>query len=374
MLIIAYGAVGVAGLLFASLVIGLLYPKVLPPRTCCQWGAIATVVFSIIAFCTYPNDGTDLSRYYMLLEEFHRYSFSELMTEWLYATTPLTTLLFAIVEKINIYNFLPALATFLIFSIHTYIVSRQVKEYKMSTLSVSLYLLSWLGIAGVRAILTGVRQHLAVAVVALAADRLLVQKKKDLWSVAMLIMSIFIHVGTLPFVGLLALFMLKDVKTYYITITIIVMFAAINVDTGIPLLEYARQKFLGYQDIEYPDMRFFLVRILFLIVLILIWWRKNQQLNQMSLTAYSKCFFSVILFTVISFNNQMLFDRMFTGLVTISLPVFHCFADRVLKKEKITVLALSLVLLFLLAGIFAYQLVDLKTSWRLWGTILGREY
>ena len=341
-------------------------------QVCQIVGGIACISLTVVPFTTFPNSGTDLRRYYEIISEMDYYTVPELFTTWIYGTTPLTVFLFFVVEKIGVYHLLPAIATFVIFTIQTYIVCRFVRTYHVRFSSVSLFVLTWIGISGLRAILTGVRQHLALALFSLAVCRLFMERKKGWRTIIIAICAILIHVGTIPLVATLLVYIFFE---KFRTKAMLILFGMIAVFTNIKIplsyFQYLQYKFAEYNEILYPDMRFFFVRIVFFIVLVIACYINRGSMQLLGLGDYTGFFCSLGILAMVFFGNQILFDRIFTAQATISFPVVYTLFDKGrIQNEKVNLLLL-LLLLFLLCGVFAYQYVDLKTSWRFWSTILS---
>lgn len=372
MMAIGYLAVIIVMLQGGVLLISLFRGDIAQVSTCRLYGFILMICLSVIAFCTFPNDGTDLKRYYEILSEMHRYTPQELFSTWIYGSTPLTVLLFSFVHVLSIYNLLPGIATSLILFIHTYIVCSFVKKYSVRISCISLFVLVWLGIAGVRAVLTGVRQHLAVAFFALSVCQYFIKEKKNVGTVAFALAAVLIHTGTIPFVVLLLIYIF--VRKHAIEAVVALYIAVLtfsNISFSNPYLLELQQKLIEYNDISYPDIRFFLVRIIVFAVMMILPVLNRQEAYSFGLEKYFPFYESLGILAIITLNNQILFDRIFTAQATVSLPMLYIFFDQgnLCRKKLNTVLAV--LLLFLLSGIFAYQFVDLKTSWRLWNVLVS---
>lgn len=334
-------------------------------------GVIMALTFSMIAFMTYPNEGTDLRRYYEILDQMELYSTGELFSEWIYASTPVTVILFLIVKFLNIYNMLPFIAALITILCYTLIITNFVKIYSPSYATISIFILVVVAIYGLRALLTGVRQALAVAILCTAIYRIYVEKRFDWKSCLALTLSPLIHVGVIP-VALLIIAIRIIKKRWVLAVALygigLQLIAYVRISN--PYIRYIQNKFLEYNEIEYPDIRFFIVRIAIFVILGILSVANEKAINKLGLAAYNRFILSSCLIAVISFTNQMLFDRIITIIAASILPTLFCVMEKTSIRMKKFNSAVVCLLLFCICGVFAYQIVDLRASWRLWTVIL----
>jgi len=332
--------------------------------------SLSALSLGFIAFGTFPNEGSDLSRYYVELENMRQGGLDYVNENSLYKNTILTNFLFYAVSLTDTNNLLPFFSTVLTFLIFSYVVIKETKKYNIKSSVLSLFILTFFSIIFFRAFLTGIRQHLALSIMLLAIYRDFIENKKDFKTILIYLIPLLIHVGTIPIIIIRMLYYLFKGKIYkmkYLLLfwTALIPFISIILVNTNSYFSFIYEKLINYQDNDYPDMRLYIILIIFLFVILLIAKivsNEKKLLVEFKLVNYTKFYILLLIFTVGSINIHHLFSRMLSFSVYMLLPLLFVFYKVIDKRFKPLFTGL---ILFLIIGLFIYQLIDAKTSWRL---------
>lgn len=329
----------------------------------------AIISLSIVAFCSYPNQGTDLSRYYTELTNMRNHGLEYVFNESLYHETYLANLLFYIVSLTGINGLLPAISTALTLLCFLYVLKKEIFIFKPSSKIVVLYILSFISIVVLRALLTGVRQHWGWSFILLAIyfDFLSTPQRKKT-SILFYLSSIFIHVGTLPIILVRIFYALtrKYKKAKYLIVLwplFIASFENISKLLG-GIFEYAYEKLFIYVDIEYTDMRLYVIRIIFYLIIVFcafFIYKTNPTSMNLKTKNYLNFSLYILIFGLASFNISHMFSRFITFSSYLAFPIFVLFFNNINKKIRSI---FFIIFIFIITGLLLYQIVDFRASWR----------
>lgn len=321
---------------------------------------------TIIAFFTYPNPGSDLSRYYVELSILKNISLQQALLNSLYSSTPLTTIFFWIIAQVGIFNLLPCLATSISFILIFKVLLEEKKIVHLSNQLFSLFILLFICIFSLRAALTGVRQITSYALLLLAVyiDFFSQKKYTSGLKLFLYLLPVLVHMGTLPYLLLrIIIIFIKDrSKIYLIALwCILIPFFDFLANNSNELIRSSYEKLLGYSEIDYPDIRLLIVKI---IVFVLFGYllHKNKRIYEKKYNQYIRYSLSILCFGIGAFSVPHLFDRTINFFILIGLPFFSSGFHNIDNKRKYIAYVILFVLIF---GLLLYWFVDLKSSWRL---------
>lgn len=330
---------------------------------------LSIFALSIVAYSTYPSLGTDLSRYYIELENMRFLGFEYVRTRALYSETFIANMLFYIVSLTEFNGLLPAVSTTLALGNFFYVLRKEIDILKPNYRLVSLYIFSFISIAFLRAVLTGVRQHWAWSVLLLAVFfDFLSDPRRKATSIVLYSASLFIHVATLPIIIIRAYYFLTkkyNFAKYLIIFWPVLIISFDNIANSLGgIFKYAYEKLFIYTEIEYQDNRLFTVRLIFFVLILLFaFYIKQKKIirNNPNLNDYTNFFIYVSIFGLASLQIPHLFSRFVTFSIYMAFPVIKIFFDSINKELKLLAI---FVIVFLIIGLISYQLVDLNASWR----------
>ena len=319
-----------------------------------------TISLSIIAF--FSTDGStntsgwDINRYYADINKMRGKDISYAFKNGLYKDTVLTNLLFFIVSRLNNNAWLQTISTLVSMSIFSYIVIDD-KRRKNNSFSVqAFYILIVLSVVTFSTIMLGVRWILAVSFCVLGKH--LGDRNFNIKSIFVEIVCCFIslmfHYGIILylFIRLVSLIRSPLPKYFLCSFTFLLPFVRPLV-AGSAYLTLAYDKIIEYSGIASPDYRLFIAYILLLI-----------------------CFIIFEFIIIKKDNKNNFFGKNFIAGLIGSVSIYHLFARTlgiyVLARGGIFAkqifsgknLVLRFIILFMCAGLLAYQLVFMKTFWR----------
>ena len=329
---------------------------------------LSALSLGFIAYGTFPNEGSDLSRYYIEIENMRHRGLEYVFNDFLYKNTILTNVFFYLISLTNNNHLLPFFSTILTFSIFSYVVIKVTKRYNIKISVLSIFILSFLAIIFLRPILTGVRQHLALSIMLLAVFKDFNENKRDFKTILLYILPLLIHTGTIPIIiiRILYLFKGKFYKIRYLLLgwTFLIPFLSIIFLNTNNYLSETFEKLLGYQYSDYPDMRLFIILILILLLILYLVKtvsKEKKNLQDFKLEDYTKFYILLLIFTVGCIDIHHLFSRMLSFCIYMLLPILFLFY----KNDRKTKTIVTFLFLFLIFGLLLYQIIDAKTSWRL---------
>ena len=326
---------------------------------------VLTICLGIIAFSTYPSDGTDLNRYYVEVNLMRILGPDYAFSEGLYHTTPVANFLFYIVSCTNVNNLLPCISALILF-LFVFVGSiKLINQLNISVKYFFLFFCLFIAVCSLRAMLTGVRQGLACSIMAMAVILDLVLKKNKAACGVLYLCAILVHMGILPV--LLVRFLMfglekSKMKILLIFWSFLIPLMDFLADNSNEYIEDAYNKILGYGEIEYPDQRLLIAKsAIFLILFILAIYASYKKENN-TLHKFQHFYLMLSFFTIGAYGIPHLYERMITFSCFISLPVLYGGLNIIEKKKRQFIVC---IFLFIIAGLLAYWCIDLKTSWRL---------
>lgn len=174
------------------------------------------------AYSYIPYGSPDLVRYFDYVEQLKGLSLSEALGTSMRGESHLTV--FAVmcwlVEKLGDPHLLPAFTVFVIYFIGIYVTCTVAKDLKVSSQTLAAYIAFILLCPNFYAITNNIRNVFVFSIVGLAVFRDCYQKKRDIWTVLMYIVPIFIH-ATALIVVLLRVVILLTGKYKFISFMLI---------------------------------------------------------------------------------------------------------------------------------------------------------
>lgn len=178
----------------AGIVMG--YKSLLKEKFCCKTVAFCFALFmAAFAYSYIPYGGTDLIRYFDYVDQLKGLSFGEAIGQGLRGESHLTV--FAamcwLIGKTGDSHLLPAITVFVIYFIGIYVTCVVAGDMKVSPDVLAMYITFILFCSNFYAITNNIRNVFSFTIVGFATFRDCYQNKRNLWTLLMYIIPIFIH-------------------------------------------------------------------------------------------------------------------------------------------------------------------------------------
>lgn len=320
--------------------------------------AVFGITLMIMAYSIWPGNGSDLSRYFNILNRLKYMSFAEALKYGYYSSTPIANIFMWLISKTGNNKLLPCISTGIIV-INTYVlIDTEKKHNKEIECNGELYLILIYSVATLLAITTGVRQNWMVTVYSLAVYREFIKGKRDIWTVLLYVAACMIHTSAIMLVTvrICAFVKGKTKAIFFLWIALAPLLERLTSVQGI--LGEAVSKFYGYQSIgnEGLDMRYLVARTGILIILSMMWWKVKDISNN---DGYINFYGTLLIISFGSISVAHLFSRMANVVVYTSLPLLNEFYECSNLKERVGSKA---ALIFLSIGLLLYHYVLIKNS------------
>ena len=311
----------------------------------------------LIAYSSWLGAGSDISRYYQILNGMRGKSLSWVMENGVYKETVITNVYLWLIAQTGNNQLLPALSTGIILFNILYFIRMESKRDTLELSTQFTYLIVYFGIASFSAIMTGVRQDMMLSVLAIAMHRDLLQKKRGVGTILLYVAACFIHNSALLLIIVRLASLAKGWTRYLFLAWGFLIPYAENYTELEGIFGEAAQKLDKYQGVADLDIRNILIRVvimaMFFIILLIL--KKDDKQNR-----YYSFMQTLIIFCVGAMSVQHVYVRLLSAIGVYSLPLLADFRRRV--KDNIWLLFL-LVLMVLCLGMYAYQYVVIVNHW-----------
>ena len=175
---------------------------------------IFSVVISFITYIYIPNDTMDLHRYYVFMDSLKNFNLMDFMQEYLFNAEPLMNFIFYIFAKTNDNHLIMIFVTLFSYYVHFYIIFDYQSEKKLSNSKFNVVLLFFISIFLIQS-LTGIRFMIAKTVFFLALYFDFYKNKRDIITIFLYILPIFIHQSSIILLLFRVLMLLNHNKIDY---------------------------------------------------------------------------------------------------------------------------------------------------------------
>jgi hypothetical protein len=368
MRLLAIISTGLFLLIICLMLIGQFFEFRIKKNTYNLLAILFTLVIAFMAYGSYFGKGSDLKRYYEIMQEMKGRSFAWAQENGFYKNTILTNFLFWAIAQTDDYQLLPMITASITACSLCYIILSESRRKKLNSCVTCVYILQIVAIGTIALILTAVRQNVMAALFAVAVYRDFILKKKNLLTVFIYVCTCLIHVAAIFLIVIrLCAFIKSNIKYLFLFWSLL-----------IPLLE----PLLGNSDIfgesvgklfVYKgftesgvniDIRSILAQTgLFLVIAFRFYdlkfsYRRTEFLkNKMGYYNFIETF---LIFTIGAIPVMHLFLRQITALTYITLPLL--IDHKEIDKKNFWMYSL-LGGTFLCLGLFAYQFVFAINYW-----------
>lgn len=184
------------------------------------------VVFAVAGFTFQPAPGStnDLVRYLAYVEGMGSKTVNDVFTIRDSGDLMIVSnLLFLLSNRLGSPHLLPAISMFVVYSSMAYITTDLGKRQGVRWGKVCLVLLFTICVLPFPAVVSNIRNVMAFSISLLAAYRDTVQKKRNLLTISMYVVPMFIHISSLAIVGLRFLLVFQGVKRAFIGVAMILL-------------------------------------------------------------------------------------------------------------------------------------------------------
>ena len=358
MRLLAIISTGLFLLIICLMLIGQFFEFRIKKNTYSLLAILFTLVIAFMAYSSYYGNGGDIKRYYDIMRGMEGKSFAWAHENGFYKNTILTNFLFWAIAQTGNYQLLPMFASSFTTIASFYIISREQRITNVSSCAICVYFLQIFAVATLAAILSGVRQTMAVSLFAVAVYRDFIEKKKNILTIICYLLTCTLHVATLFFLLIrLCAFVKGKMKWIFLLWGLLIpLLEKYSESEG--LFGEAIDKLFLYQDIETLDIRFILARLAILCLLYYMIIKLKQKNHNDRYLNFLEVF---IVFSFGSIFVQHLFSRQMTALVHISFPLLVRYYNACSKNRWEMVQAINT---FLCLGLFAYQVVFAINYWQ----------
>lgn len=322
-------------------------------------GSVLVIVSAMfMAYSTYYGTGSDLHRYYEMLETFNGKSFDYAQKYGTYKNTILANAFFWVIAQTGDYKLLPFITIGVTISIIIYIIRKEIQVRNTNVNVGCLFFLLVIAVTGIQAFISGIRQHLAVAIFALATYRDMRLGKKDLFTFLLYIVTCMVHLVAVFFVVIRLCSLIKSNIKYVFLLWGLFIPLLETITSSSKYIEEAIFKLLEYQTIDDVDYRFIVVQacVLLLTTFKLLYVKKRGVKNE-----YLNLLEVFIIFSFGSLPIVHLFSRQVQATIFLSLPLLSEFYE---KSTRNAWLVTNYLNTFFIVGLIAYQLVFAINYWQ----------
>ena len=320
-------------------------------------GSVFVICMVLIAYSSWLGTGSDISRYYVMLDGLEGKSFAWAMKNGTYKNTILTNVLFWLIAQTGNNHLLPAVSTLLILINIIYFIRLETKRDTLEPSTQMTYVILYLAVASFAAVMTGVRQDWMISVFAIALHRDVVQKKRGIITILLYAAACMIHSSALMLIAVrLASLVRGWFRFIFLGWSLLIPYAERFTKLE-GLFGEAAEKLNQYQIIEGLDIRYTVARTVVLVLLLIALYilKKKDKANR-----YYAFMEMLMIFAVSAVGVQHVYARLLTAAGVLSLPLLSDFKKRV--SASVWSLFLG-ALMFICVGLFAYQFTLIRNYW-----------
>lgn len=331
---------------------------------------IIIIAVGIIALCTDPYEGDDLSRYFIMIDSFKTEGLNYI-AQFPYKINIITTTLFYLVSLTNNSNLLTFISTS-IFYISIFIYTNKVCKDVKESRYISLYFIMFASFIYLNQTISGVRFPLAIASFLLI---FLFDAPKKIGYKLLYIIPVLIHTAALTLLLVVAMAeiltifsdknkLCKTLSFGMICLSYIGLLIGNFFPTGILFLSDALERLKIYADpsfyLQFIDIRSMICSWILFIIIVYLFYKFRDEIEKKYGFYYMNLTMSLILLCLGLLPFPLIVSRYQTILYIMSLVLFKEIGH--LSKMKKNLITIVLVIICL--GMFAYRLVNAYHYWR----------
>lgn len=328
------------------------------------------IAVGIIALCTDPYEGDDLTRYFTMIDSFRLEGFNYIQ-QFPYKHNIITTVLFYLISFTNNNNLLTYISTS-IFYIVIFIYFRKIIKETDESRYISLFFIMFASFIYLNQTISSVRYPLSIAIFLLI---FLYDNPKKLLYKLLYIIPILIHTASIV---LLLVIIITEVLTKYSktkllcnTLTLgIVLIPYIGLlisnffPSGIPFISDAFIRLRIYADpnfyLPFIDIRSTACSWVLFFIIIFLFYKFRKIIEDNFGLYYTNLIKTLILLCLGLLPFPLITSRFLTVLYILSLPLFLTIKD----LSKIQRYSIIFILIIICLGMFAYRMVNAYHYWR----------
>ena len=337
------------------------------PKTTTKFNKIISISIilslALIAFLIEPQKTNDLYRHFAGIDRFREYgSFNDINAE--YNDIIGAKILFYIISFLPSNHFLPLIAIIVTYGILFYIIDDFSKRNIVYTRTIAMSIFLGISICDFYSTMSGVRNTMAFAFLALSLYKDLIKKEKGIKIIWPYIIAVSIHPASWIVIALrLVLEFSKSGKLKYI-----LLFWGIAVSYIIQILfkisPYIASKLQMYvtEEDDVTDFRFFLVKVIFIVLvyLLTILVKKSKDVNYLKYINFLQLYIFFMIGSI--FVSTIMFGRLYFLPGFLLIPLLYLVEKNFTPKDKISI---YIVLAIFIIGCLLYSVVQIRgnTGW-----------
>lgn len=302
------------------------------------------IILVLMAFFFVPPLGADLTRINRILDSYHYYSFSDLISEAKITSTPMANLYYWCIAKINIKGLISACTTFIVFNNLFYIIIDYSKKNKVNPKSVALMIFVIMSSGFFMEVLSTIRDMLAYSIIARCFYNEFYNKKNMLKNIPYYIFAFLFHQSVIALIGIRLIYLTffeKQMKNYLKFIVLIVILVL-----SMQLSKYmimSVDKYNLYLNNKTYSLIWEYIKggIESLIILITIF--NYKKINKNNFYKYNLL---IMLLSLLYLNQYSIFVRFTYFNMFMMMPIFiESFNYYINKKKILIIIMLSVIML-----------------------------
>jgi len=327
-------------------------------------GAILVVALALIACCIEPKETNDLYRHFKCIDLMREYG-TDAITE--YDTLPATKGLFYLVSLLPTNHLLPFISAIIIYGIFMFIIYDFNKRNDITSRVVAIGILLNFAMCTYATCISGIRNAMAFAFIALALYMDLIRKEKPIKTIWPYIIAVCLHPASWLVIAIRIIYQLtyklKHIDKLKYLILLIGLFPSviinvlyfINLDATI----YIADKLHAYTMHPWQDdirLLCVLVILLICIYIVTIWLkRKNNEIEYLKYINFLQFYILVIFGSM--FIDQIFIKRLTILLAFLMIPLVYLIENNSTKKQKLIIYGITI---FFITGLVAYSVVQVR--------------
>lgn len=321
------------------------------------------VSISLILFHCIPNNTTDLSRYYKMIDSYSFIPLTEIFETFFSKPEPISYLLFYIISMLGNHSYLMLITTLVSYIILLYIIFDYQKEKKLSNTKFNIVLIYFLCTFLIIYHITGVRFCLARLTFFLALYLDMYKGNKKIYVKILYLIPVLIHISSITLLLIrLLLFINKNkfnIKSFIIILLVSlsprILYVLTDVLSNFGLFSYISQRLNDYSSVKNEFANIFLLQVaLMIFMFLLILWIKLKKVP----TNTKMLNFSImtLIISLLFINVSTISTRFISVVCSFSVLLLMDILSTIKVKDFIW---LSVLTLLFSAFYFAFQIIQL---------------
>lgn len=320
---------------------------------------ILVITLSTIAYCIDPKITNDLYRHFENIDIIRNYGFNAMHT---YDNVLGAKILFYIISFFPNNHFLPAISAIITYGILMYIIYDFNKEKKITTRIIAISILLNFSMCTFSTAISGIRNAMAFAFLALGLYFDLIKKNKRLNRIWPYVIAVTIHPVSWTVIVIRILYNIKVIQK----LKYIMLFMAFTIKYIVKLIKKINIADIKYvtDKLEYyiaanwiDDMRLLYVTLIMLIFIYIltILLKKKKEVKYINYIDFIQLYILVILGSV--FIAKVFVKRLTLLMAFFIIPLIYMLEREMSKKGKIIVYGIFLIFII---GLTIYSVIEVK--------------